>query len=91
MLEKKNNLMLKKVLSIAKATASLVPLCEAVPPGFLLLVLPRCVSVIPVDRAAPLVALMTPLQGQQTVVVCEGEQPEWTENIVKLILLLYLM
>jgi len=50
--KKKSNLMLKKVLSSAKATASLIPPCQVVPPGFLLLVLPRCVSVILVDRAA---------------------------------------
>ena len=91
MLGKKINLMLKKVLSSAKATAGLIPPREAVPAGFLLLILPQCVSVIPVDRAAPPAALTAPLQGQQTVVVCEGEQPAWTENIFKLILLLYLM
>lgn len=37
---KKINLMLKKVLSSAKVAASLIPPCEMVPPGLLLLVLP---------------------------------------------------
>lgn len=43
--KKKNNLTLKMVLTSAKATAGLIPPCEAMPPGFLLLVLPQlCVS-----------------------------------------------
>lgn len=79
------------VLTSAKATAGLIPPCEAMPPGFLLLVLPQCVSVIPMERAAPPVTLMALLQEQQTVVLCEAEQPGWTENIFKPILLLCLM
>lgn len=43
------------------------------------------------DWAAPPITLMARLEGQQTIVVPEGEQPGWTENILKPILLLYLL